>query len=90
MSKDRLTDRKKAAINTASKWRDKSDDIMQVWYDIATDKEEAASARTAAGNAFMDRILGRAPQGVEITGEDGGPIEGKFIVEFVGTDTEGV
>lgn len=90
MSKERLTERKKAALNIAAKYRDKGTDIMQMYYDIAMDKEEASNVRVSAGNAFLDRILGRAPQGVELTGDDGGPIEGKFVIEFIGADTEGV
>lgn len=32
---------------------------------------------------IMDRYAGKAPQGIELTGDDGGPVESKFTLEFV-------
>src|SRR6266480_1073036 len=36
---------------------------------------ESDQARVAAANAILDRGLGKPPQAVEHTGEDGGPIQ---------------
>lgn len=83
-------DRRQAAKNIAAIARGMTESLLNNLYTIATDEEQPAASRIAASKEIMDRALGRAPQGIELTGEDGGPIEGTFTVEFVGKDTKGV
>ena len=42
---------------------------------IVLDKKAPPAARIAAANSILDRGLGKPPQGVELSGKDGGPVE---------------
>jgi hypothetical protein len=42
--------------------------------EICSDGDAPHSARVSAANALLDRGVGRPVQGVEHTGEDGGPV----------------
>lgn len=51
---------------------------------IMEDDTEAGSTRLAAANALLDRAHGKAKQITEIGGLDGGDIQTKLTIEFVG------
>lgn len=57
--------------------------------EIASDVEAPHAARVSACNHILDRGYGKPSQQLEHTGDEGGPIEGKLIVEFIrpGEDT---
>lgn len=54
---------------------------LQTLVDIAQDLEAPHSARVSASNAILDRGYGKAPQSMELTGKDGGPVVFNTIYE---------
>jgi hypothetical protein len=52
--------------------------------------EKAAEGDIGALKEMGDRVDGKVAQGIEHTGEGGGPIQAKVTVEFVGAATGGV
>lgn len=65
------TGRPKSDIQLRDMARKWTSEIMNVFYEIATDKSEKGTTRVAAGNALMDRGYGRPAQSLQIKG--GGP-----------------
>ena len=51
--------------------------------EISRDTEAPHAARVAAYREVLDRGYGKAKQGIEMTGEEGGPIETVTRVELV-------
>lgn len=51
--------------------------------EIARDGEAPHAARVAAIREVLDRGYGKAKQGIEMTGEDGGPVETVTRIELV-------
>jgi hypothetical protein len=51
--------------------------------EISRDTEAPHAARVAAFREVLDRGYGKAKQGIEMTGEEGGPIETVTRVELV-------
>lgn len=56
-----------------------SPDMIRVLIEIATDPNCAESTRITAANSLLDRGYGRPAQAV--TGEDGGPVHIRVLVE---------
>jgi hypothetical protein len=50
-------------------------EALQTMLNIMADAKASAAARVACANSILDRGHGKAPQRLEHTGEDGGPIE---------------
>lgn len=42
-------------------------------------KGESEAARVSAANALLDRAYGKPPQAVQVSGEDGGPLEIRWL-----------
>jgi len=60
-------------------------------YEVAIDKVLVEKAR--AGDfpflkEYYDRRYGKAKNHIELTGQDGGPIDNKITIEFVKSDSE--
>jgi hypothetical protein len=53
--------------------------------DIMKDEKQPGAVRVAAANSVLDRAHGKAKQVTEIGGIDGGDIQTKLTIEFVGT-----
>lgn len=51
--------------------------------ELSRDPETPAAARVAAYREVLDRGYGKAKQGIEMTGEDGGPVETITRIELV-------
>lgn len=51
--------------------------------EIARDTEAPPAARVAAIKEVLDRGYGKAKQGIEMTGENGGPVETITRIELV-------
>lgn len=51
--------------------------------EIARDGDAPHAARVAAIREVLDRGYGKAKQGIEMTGEDGGPVETITRIELV-------
>lgn len=51
---------------------------------VMEDPEEAGSVRLAAANALLDRAHGKPKQMTEISGIDGGELQSRLVIEFVG------
>lgn len=54
--------------------------------EISRDTEAPHAARVAAFREVLDRGYGKAKQGIEMTGEDGGPVETVTRIELVALD----
>lgn len=63
-------------------------DLVQTLVDIAN-RGKSERARIHAAEALLDRLYGKAPQSVEVTGKDGGPV-GQIIVRLVKPGEDGV
>lgn len=57
--------------------------------EICRDAEAPHAARVAAFREVLDRGYGKAKQGVELTGDEGGPIETITRIELVAMDVDG-
>lgn len=57
--------------------------------ELSRDPETPAAARVAAYREVLDRGYGKAKQGIEMTGEDGGPVETVTRIELVALDGQG-
>ena len=57
--------------------------------EISRDIEAPHAARVAAFREVLDRGYGKAKQGIEMTGEEGGPIETVTRVELVPLSVDG-
>ena len=54
--------------------------------EISRDAEAPHAARVAAFREVLDRGYGKAKQGIEMTGGDGGPVETVTRIELVALD----
>lgn len=52
-----------------------TEDAVRALVSIMTNVELKPADRIRAAEAFLDRALGRAPQAVTVTGQDGNPIQ---------------
>lgn len=57
--------------------------------EISRDTKAPHAARVAAFREVLDRGYGKAKQGIEMTGEDGGPVETVTRIELVALDGQG-
>lgn len=57
---------------------------LEVIIDVMQNEEESGATRLAAANALLDRAHGKPKQTTEHTGIDGGDIQTKLTIEFVG------
>lgn len=78
------TPNKVARIDIAKAARIYSLRALEVIIDVMQDEEESGATRLAAANALLDRAHGKAKQTTEHTGLDGGDIQTKLTIEFVG------
>lgn len=78
--------RKKGKVSEAKRViaemaREHAETALGVLMDIAL-RGESEAARVSAANALLDRGYGKPVQGMELTGEDGGPIETKDVSDI--------
>lgn len=78
------TPNKVARVDIAKVARVYSLRALEVLIEVMQDTEEAGSTRIAAANALLDRAHGKAKQVTEVGGFDGGDIQTKLTIEFVG------
>lgn len=57
---------------------------VETLLDVMEDPEQPGATRVAAANSILDRAHGKAKQTTEHTGLDGGDIQTKLTIEFVG------
>lgn len=57
--------------------------------DIMEDENQPGAVRVSAANSVLDRAFGKAKQITEIGGIDGGDIQTKLTIEFVGAPGQG-
>jgi hypothetical protein len=60
-------------------------DLVQSLVDIAR-RGRSESARIHAATALLDRLYGKAPQSVELTGKDGGPVQARVDFDRLTND----
>jgi hypothetical protein len=78
------TPNKVARVDIAKVARVYSLRALEVLISVMEDKKEAGSTRIAAANALLDRAHGKPKQVTEVGGFDGGDIQTKLTIEFVG------
>ncbi len=61
--------------------REHAETALGVLVEIAL-RGESEAARVSAANALLDRGYGKPVQGMELTGEDGGPIETREVSDI--------
>lgn len=66
--------RKVEVVSLADKAKEHADVALATLAEICA-AGTTDSARVAAANALLDRGFGRPPQGVELTGKNGGPVQ---------------
>lgn len=79
----------KAKADIRSLARSHTDKAINVLVGIANQPKAPPAARVSAATALLDRGWGKPVQGMEHSGPDGAPIEGKWTVEFVNATPEG-
>ncbi|WP_343577951.1 hypothetical protein [Pseudomonas sp.] len=57
--------------------------------ELTRNPEAPPAAKVAAWREVLDRGYGKAKQGVELTGEEGGPVETITRIELVAMDVDG-
>ena len=57
--------------------------------DIMEDEQQPGAVRVSAANSVLERAFGKAKQITEIGGIDGGDIQTKLTIEFVGAPGQG-
>ena len=77
--KNKATPDDKAAL--AALARSMAPECLEILRSIARDLASPAAARVSAVTVLLDRGHGRAPQHIEHTGKDGGPIEHRLSDE---------
>lgn len=55
--------------------KDHTQAAIDTLIEVATDKAAPSAARVGAASAILDRGWGKPMQSVELTGEDGGPVQ---------------
>lgn len=66
-----------------SRARQKAPAVFDMLDRIVDDPDASNRDKIAAGNTLLDRAYGKAGQKIEVTGENGGPIQNNFTVTFV-------
>jgi hypothetical protein len=67
--------RPKVPLDLVAKCKDITPEVINFWIDLMRDSNEKAADRLRASENIIERGFGKARQAMELTGEDGGPVE---------------
>ena len=65
----------KATASVRDVAKEYTSDAIATLVEVMQDKQAPSAARVSAANSILDRAHGKAPQAIEHSGPNGGPIE---------------
>ena len=66
-----------------------SKEMLRVLVNIARDDTATAAARSQSAQAVIERGCGKAPQSIELSGPDGGPMKVQPVINMFGRPEPG-